>query len=46
MVTALPWRSTQPFPAHTRTERPRRTPNPRAPTTSVPATQSHAVEDT
>ncbi len=46
MVSALPWRSTHPLPVHTRMERPRRAPSPRAPTSVVPTTQSQALDET
>ena len=43
---AVPWRSTQPLPVHTRMVRPRRAPSPRAPTSVVPTTQSQALDET
>ena len=44
MVTALPWRTTHPLLAHTRMESPRSAPRPRAPTSSVPSTQTQAED--
>ena len=46
MVTALPWRSTHPLPAHTRMERPRSAPRASAPTSMEPRTQAQAEEET
>ncbi len=43
---ALPWRSTQLLPDHTRMDRPRNMPKPNPPTTRVARTHSQALDET